>query len=277
MLYRVIVFITVAVWTVQVFAGEEISIGNFLNHIENDRLSGKQIRVFTEGEKIEAFLRRAQEQQREYVIEKLLNARDEHNDTPLLSAVASNNEKLVQMLLDAGADPNKINKRKLVSVMIFHQGYKFHNRFPLAVAALSTKSPKMVQLLLDKGAFDPDYKSGDVADHLATTVLKSVLYGRNSVQEKTDLREIQSMLELAARQRLLADTLGDTKLQDQKRNAGQDVQQDGGQDGGPEEKSGDVSVQGPGESPAIAVRLEKLEEYRQEQKKSWWESRCIIS
>jgi hypothetical protein len=262
MLYRVILLIFAVVWATPMFAGEEMNISQFLDLIEERLLTDEQIRAFTKGAKIEAPLRRAREQKREYVIQKLLEACDHNGDTPLLCAVQSNNQKLAQDLLDAGANPNNRNCRKLVGVMLQLQGYTFHSRYPLAVAALETKSPKMVELLLDKGAFDPDYNSGDVADHLATTVFKAKLYGRNSAQEKTDLKEIESMLLLAARQRLLADTLRcNTKPQDQEP---QDKEQCAQQDGGPEEKSGDALVPDPKESSVVP-------------EKSWWQSNCILS
>lgn len=266
MLYRVIVLISAIVWAVPTFAGKEMPVSQLLDHIEKREFTDEQIREHTKGAAIEEPLRQAREQKRAYVIRKLLEACDHNGDTPLLCAVQSNNQALAKHLLDAGANPNTTNYRILVGVILPLQGPQFHGRFPLAVAALGTKSPRMVELLVERGAFDPNYNKGDIAARLATTVVKSMLYGHNSPQEKTDLREIERVLLLAARQRLLADTLRcDAKPQDKEPpNKELCAQEDAEQDGGPEEKDGGALVPNLRERSAVS-------------EKSWWQSSCILS
>jgi hypothetical protein len=179
-----------------VFAAEEMTVSEFLDAVQEYRLSDEQIHDLMGGRMLDP-LDRAQELGRAAVVRRLLSARDANGDTALIKAVASNDIDTARMLLKAGAHPNGANPKNILKVVVPGHGDRAHIRNPLSIAALDTANQEMVRLLLDYGAYDRE-DDGRTLNRLATTAFQCAVHKPDSDSAKRDLRDIESMLLLGS-------------------------------------------------------------------------------
>lgn len=120
-----------------------------------------------------------------------LDQNDEDDDTPLILAVRQNNAKVVEMLLEAGADVNKAaeqssyhiydplsnaierNNAKIVQILINYGADVY--RFDYLEEACSQKSVKIVKILLEKGVKLTKRVFESICESATTEILNLIL------------------------------------------------------------------------------------------------------